>query len=70
MGEFQAVAKCAAGSDDGITKAQRANGNAKVNISQRSAGVGRTWGSHFEDENSTNEDPTEGFAKAETICTA
>jgi hypothetical protein len=40
MGKFQPVTKGAAGSDDGVAKAKRADGNAKVNISRRSAGVG------------------------------
>jgi hypothetical protein len=40
MGKFQAVTKGAACSDDGIAKAQRADGNAQVNISRGSAGVG------------------------------
>jgi hypothetical protein len=40
MGEFQPIAKSTAGGDDGIAKAQRADGNAQVNISRGAAGVG------------------------------
>jgi hypothetical protein len=47
MGKFQTITKGAAGSDDGIAKAKRADGNAQVNISRRSAGVGSAWGGHF-----------------------
>ena len=50
VGEFQAITKSAAGSDDGITKAKRADGHAQVNISQGPAGVGSALGSHFVQE--------------------
>jgi len=53
MGELKAVAKCAAGGNDGIAKAERADGNAQVNISRRTRGIGSAWGSHFVQEGST-----------------
>jgi hypothetical protein len=40
MCEFQAVTKGTACGDDGITKPESADGNAQVNISRRTAGVG------------------------------
>ncbi len=40
VGKFQPVTKSTAGSDDGIAKAKRADGNAQVNISRGTAGVG------------------------------
>jgi len=46
VGEFQAVAKCTAGSKDGIAEAKRADGHAQVNISRGTPAVGSWWGAH------------------------
>ena len=40
--KLDSVAEGSAGRDDGITKAKRANGNAQVNISRGTAGIGGT----------------------------
>ena len=42
VGEFEPITKRAAGRDDWIAKPERADGNAQVNISRSTAGVGST----------------------------
>jgi hypothetical protein len=46
VGEFQSITKRAAGSNDGIAEAKRADGHAQVNISRGTPAVGSCWGTH------------------------